>query len=272
MGEYNREIQEAASILSRSTRASASSGAGFSAESGISTFRDPGGIWDQIDPMEAGTVEGLIRTIDKNSEKLVPLFLNMLDSFEQADPNSGHMALAALEELGILQTVITQNVDNLHQEAGTSNLVEVHGNLFQMVCMGCSRRKGVDRRSHIKAVREKLLAIKGFDLTSLLTLALNCDICGSVMRPDVVMFGEAVKDLNRAFQICLDTDTMLVLGTSGVVYPAASFPREAKKAGASVIVINPTENAFGDVSDVYIPMRSGEALPLIVAQIRKNID
>jgi NAD-dependent deacetylase len=270
MGKYDREIADAASILSRSTRASASTGAGFSAESSIATFRDPGGIWDQIDPMEAGTVEGLISTIDKKADKLVPLFLNMLDSFEQADPNPGHQALAALEDMDILHTVITQNVDNLHQEAGTLNLVEVHGNLFQMVCTGCSRRRSVDRRAHVRSVREKLLAIKTFDLTSLLTLALNCGICGAVMRPDVVMFGEAVKDLNRAFQTCLETDAMLVLGTSGVVYPAASFPRQAKEAGAAIIVINPTENAFEDVSDVYIPMKSGEALPLIVAQIQKT--
>ncbi len=97
---------------------------------------------------------------------------------------------------------------------------------------------------------------------------MTCDECSSLMRPDVVMFGEDVQDMHRAFQTAQNCDAMLVLGTSGVVYPAAYLPVEAKKAGASVIVINPKENAFAGVSDVYIPMKTGEALPEIVDRIK----
>jgi len=271
MGKWKQEIEEAVSILSKAKRASASSGAGMSEESGIPTFRDPGGIWDEVNPIEAGTTRGLIHTLEKNAEKIIPIFLKMLDSFERAEPNPGHTALFELEKMGILKTVITQNVDNLHKEAGTSDLVEVHGNLFRMACLRCGRKKTVDRKSYVRSVRDKLASFSTYDLSSLIKLAEVCDQCGSIMRPDVVMFGEAVKDLQRAFDVSFHSDVMLVLGTSGVVYPAASFPAEAKNAGAKIVVINPTENGFRNYSDVYIPMKTGEALPIIVEGIRKNL-
>ncbi len=270
MGKWGNEIEAAVSILSKAKRASASSGAGMSEESGIPTFRDPGGLWDEINPIEAGTVRGLINTLEKNAEKIIPIFLKMLDSFEKAEPNPGHTALFDLEEMGILKTVITQNVDNLHKEAGTSDLIEVHGNLFRMACLRCGRQKMVDRKSYVRSVRDKLKSFTAYDFNRLISLAEVCDHCDSIMRPDVVMFGEAVKGLQRAFNASLHSDVMLVLGTSGVVYPAASFPIEAKNNGARIIVINPSENGFQKYTDVYVPMKTGEALPIIVEKIRHN--
>ena len=111
-------------------------------------------------------------------------------------------------------------------------------------------------------------SLKDYNLYSLMSIAPKCNRCQSMMRPDVVMFGEAVQELPRAYQIAKDCDVMLVLGTSGAVYPAASFPAEASKSGARIIVINPTENAFSSVTDVYIPMKTGEALPAIIKKIR----
>jgi NAD-dependent deacetylase len=270
MGKWEKEIEAAVSILSGAKRACASSGAGISAESGIPTFRDPGGLWDEINPIEAGTAAGLVNVLEKNADKIIPIFLKMLDSFEQAEPNPGHIALFDLEKMGILKTVITQNVDNLHREAGNTDLIEVHGNLFRMVCMRCGWLKTVDRKSYVGSIREKLISFTVYDFNSMISLADICEQCDSIMRPDVVMFGEAVKGLQRAFSASLNADVMLVLGTSGVVYPAASFPIEAKNAGARVIVINPTENGFQNYSDVYIPMKTGEALPIIVSKIREN--
>ncbi len=270
MGKWKNEIEAAVSILSKAKSACASSGAGISEESGIPTFRDPGGIWEEINPIEAGTARGLVNALEKNAEKIIPIFLKMLGSFEQAEPNPGHTALFDLEKMGILKTVITQNVDNLHKEAGTSDLIEVHGNLFRMVCLRCGWQKMVDRKSFVRSVRDKLKSFTAYDFNSLISLADVCDQCDSIMRPDVVMFGEAVKGLRRAFNASLNSDVMLVLGTSGVVYPAASFPIEAKKAGARIIVINPSENGFQNYTDVYIPMKTGEALPIIVEKIRDN--
>jgi NAD-dependent deacetylase len=269
MESWDKEIDEAASILARSTRAVASCGAGISAESGIATFRDPGGVWDTLDPAEVGTVDGLINTLERDAKKLIPLFLEMLDSFEQAEPNPGHRSLVDLEVMGILKTVITQNTDNLHQEAGSTSVIEVHGNLCRMVCVSCGRRRRFDRKSLIGDVKSRLKSLKKYTLSHLISLAPQCDLCGSMMRPDVVMFGESVQQLPEAYGAIQGCDTMLVLGTSGVVYPAASFPFEAQKRGAKVIVINPRENAFAEVTDVYIPMKTGEALPLVVNRIKE---
>lgn len=270
MSEYRNEIEAAAGILSTATRGSAFCGAGNSAESGIATFRDPGGLWDVVDPMEMGTAEGFISALDRNADKLLPVFMGILDSFEQADHNPGHKVLAELEAMGIVQSVITQNVDNLHHEAGSTEVIEVHGNLFRMRCLACNSIKSVERKPFVRKIREKLTALTEFSLAGMVSLAPVCDTCSSVMRPDVVMFGEAVQHLPRAFGAAQSSDVMLVLGTSGNVYPAAYFPVEAKKSGARIIVINPTENAFKAVTDVYIPMRTGEALPLIVDKIKET--
>jgi len=264
------DLENAAALLSKASRTVASCGAGISAESGIATFRDAGGLWDRIDPIAVGTPAGLVNTLKQNAAVLLPLFLELLDSFEQASPNPGHRALADLEAMGILTTVITQNVDNLHQEAGNTDVIEVHGNLFRMKCLACETVSTYDRKQLIGETRKRLTSLTAFTLDALTALVPKCPACGFISRPDVVMFSEAVQDLPRAFEVSGNCDVMLVLGTSGVVYPAASFPLEAKRAGARVIVINPTENAFSSITDLYIPMKTGEALPAIVDLIRKN--
>ncbi len=264
MGKWHDEIDEAASILSRSKKVAVMSGAGVSAESGIPTFRDAGGLWDRMDPLEAGTTGGLFAQLEQNAEKLKPLLIELLDAFEASDPNPGHLALAELEKMGILKTVITQNFDNLHREAGNTNVIEVHGNVFRARCLSCDQTEIIGRKPFIKEIRKKLESITILDFSAITSLASICKKCSSVMRPDVVMFGEQVQEMPEAFLAAQNCDAMLVLGTSGVVYPAAYLPVEAKNAGASIIVINPKENAFGSVTDVYIPMKTGEALPAVL--------
>lgn len=264
MGKWNREIEKAASILAESNYVTATCGAGVSSESGIPTFRDPGGIWDRLDPAEVGTISGLVSTLERKADSLLSFFFDFLDTFERAEPNPGHYAIAALEEKGVINTVITQNVDNLHQEAGTKSLIEVHGNFFRMTCTSCRHQLTVDRKPFVRDIRNKLKSMTSFDLGSFLSMAANCSECQKIMRPDVVMFGEMVQDLPRAFDEAEKSDAMLVLGTSGVVYPAAYFPIKAKQAGARIILINPNENPFPGQTDVYIPLKTGEAMPAIL--------
>lgn len=265
------EIKRAANILANAKRAVASCGAGISAESGIATFRDPGGVWEKLNPAEVGTSDGLIRTLTNNPHKLMPFFIELLETFEKADPNPAHHALGDLEQMGILRTVITQNIDNLHIEAGNTDVIEVHGNGFRIRCLSCGCTEPKDRRQLIRETLQKASEIKDFTLENIASLMPPCPECESVTRPDVVMFGEAVQDIPRAFDAAKSCDVLLAIGTSGMVYPAAYLPFEAKQSGATVIVINPNENAFSPVSDVYIPMPAGEAMGKIIDELKQTV-
>lgn len=262
------EIEKAAKILAGAEHAVASSGAGISAESGIATFRDPGGIWDRLNPAEVGTVDGLMEMLATNPQKLLPFFMELLDALDRSEPNPAHRALYELEQLGILKTVITQNIDNLHHEAGNTDVIEVHGNVFRLSCISCRRTESRGRRVLISRIREKIAQMTEFTLPAIKEMMETCAYCGSIMRPDVVMFGEAVRDIPRAFSAARNSDVLLAVGTSGAVYPAAYLPYEAKDAGARVIVINPNENAFSDISDVYVPLKAGGAMAEIVEAVK----
>ena len=260
-------IERSAELLRNSRYAVASTGAGISAESGIATFRDVGGIWDRIDVSSVATPEALIKTVEKTANELIPYFLEILDSFVTARLNPGHTALAKLENLGILKSIITQNGDNMHREAGNENVVELHGNFFRMRCLLCGLKKQEDRIDISKKMIERIKGLKDYSLSSLLSIAEKCPNCQSLMRPDVVMFSEEVQHVDEAFSDTEKCDVMMVLGTSGSVYPAASLPHEAKKRGAKIIVINPGEDNFSRISDIHIPMKKGEALPLILENL-----
>jgi NAD-dependent deacetylase len=264
-----KALQAAAALLAKASHAVAFSGAGVSAESGIPTFRDPGGVWDRLNPAEVGDTRGLLAALEKKPEKLVAMFMELLAVFDAAAPNPGHKALFDLEGLGILKSVITQNIDNLHQEAGNTHVIEMHGNGFRFRCLSCRNRRTHDRHALIYQVKERLASLPDFSPASIFSAMPVCDLCGSGMRPDVVMFGETVMEIENAFVQARSCDVILALGTSGVVVPAAQIPAEAKAAGAGVIVINPNENGFARVCDIYIPMKTGQALPLIVEQIKK---
>ncbi len=271
MNVWANEIKKAVEILAEAQRVVSFCGAGISEESGISTFRDSGGLWDHIDPWEAGTPTGLMSAIENKSDVLMPLFTDIINSFRSADPNPGHLALASLESMGKMNAVITQNVDDLHYEAGSTKVLEVHGNLFKMRCLSCSATKKINRKSFLDDFGSRLQSLKTLSMNGLISVAPTCESCGNVMRPDVVMFGEAVQSLPESSQLVRNCDAMLVLGTSGVVYPVAEFPVQAKNNGARIIVVNPTENAFSSVSDLYIPLKAGIALPDIVKQLKEFV-
>jgi NAD-dependent deacetylase len=260
-------VHKAADIIKETRTLVAFSGAGMSDESGIPTFRDPGGLWDRFDPEEIGTGPGLLNALVRIPEKIRELVNETINTFYHARPNPGHLALYTLEKMGILRSVITQNVDNLHEEAGNSRVIEMHGNLYRQRCLACGEKKLFQKMDLLDRVRDALEQIRAFELSTIMRLLPQCR-CGSPMRPDVVMFGEAVQDLHEAFREAETCEVMLVLGTSGVVFPAAALPERAKFAGAKVIEINPGVSTYRGIADVLIQAKTGEALPMIIRRIQ----
>lgn len=239
-------IQRAAQALRRARKTIALTGAGISAESGIPTFRDPGGLWDRYDPEEYATIEAFRR----NPAKVWQMMRDFTE-LKTARPNPGHFGLVQLEQMGFLRCIITQNVDNLHQDAGSREVIEFHGNMRQVVCQGC----------------RKLLPLEDISLEA---LPPYCG-CGGVFKPAGVFFGEPIppEALSRAYEESKSCDLMLVIGTSAVVYPAADMPRVAKEAGARLIEINPERTDLtGWVTDFIIQGKAGIAIPRIVAEIK----
>ena len=238
-------IKKAAGLLARSTCAMALTGAGVSVASGIPDFRSPGGLWERYDPMAVATAEALASRPGLAWEFL----LDALSVIGPARPNGAHLALARLEAAGKLAGVVTQNIDGLHQAAGSKNVVEFHGGMGRYFCMGCGRE-------HDPA---GALALSAADIPW------RCGDCGGVVRPDVVFFGEAIPldALDKSGQLALAADLIIVAGTSGEVAPANLLPREVKARGGAVVEINLVESAYKGLSDVTIAAPAEVALPAL---------
>ena len=240
-------IQRAAQDILIAKRITALTGAGMSEESGIPTFRDKGGFWEHFDPNEYAHID----TFYTNPEKP----WQMMRAFQQkvkAVPNPGHLALAELEKLGYLQVIITQNVDNLHQQAGNTDVIEFHGNFRRAICLSCGRYYKMGE----------------LDLER---LPPHCE-CKGVLKPDAVFFGEPIpgEAFSRATEVSRNCKLMLVIGTSAVVYPAATMPIVAKQNGASVIEVNPEPTSLsGSISDYILLGKAGEILPGIISELKK---
>jgi len=264
---YERELEEAARIIAGARSAVAFTGAGISAESGIPTFRDPGGLWDRFDPDEIGTLEGFTIFARRYPDRLRQLLQESVDHFGRAQPNPAHYGLAELEKMGLLKSVITQNGDDLHSIAGSTRVFEVHGNLYRFKCLTCGGTRKHNREEILDRI-SGVLAKEPFKVEELLSVLPKCE-CSGFMRPDVVMFGEAVQQLPESFLEARSADVLLVLGTSAMVWPAAGAPYEAKRQGARLIEINPTTNAYRDITEVYIKDLSGRAMPQIVDKVKE---
>lgn len=259
------QLQQVASIIASARNLVAFTGSGISAESGIPTFRDPGGLWDRYDPDKLGT-EG-VATLGKITVEGRAFFQEMVDTLERARPNPGHLALAELERMGILSSVITQNIDNLHWEAGNTTIIEVHGNLYRLRCLTCGRTFKLKKGEDLPAMAQRLAEVNQQDSLELAGLMPKCQ-CGGLTRFDVVHFGEPVQDFPQAEHAAQSCDVMLAVGTSGVVTPAALLPGYAKGAGATVIEVNATGSYFSSIDDFTIVEKAGDALPRIVAAVR----
>jgi NAD-dependent deacetylase len=238
--------QQIADRISRSKYGVALTGAGISVESGIPDFRSPGGLWSKYDPREFGYIE----SFRANPGKVWRMLVELDEVLLRADPNPAHLALAELEKRGILKLIITQNVDSLHQRAGSAKVVEFHGNNRTLRCDSCGQR----------FPRETV---------SMKSLPPRCP-CGKALRPDLVFFGEPIAGdaYQRAMAAAKKCDFMLVVGTSASVAPASYLPRIAKENGAFLLEVNPEISELSyHMTDFHIAESAGVALPGIVAAL-----
>ena len=242
-------IKKAAQDLAAARHVVALTGAGISIESGIPPFRGKGGLWERFDPMEIAHIDAFMRDPAKVWNVLVKEMKAIVDA---AQPNDAHKGLVKLETMGKLKTVITQNIDGLHQAAGSTDVIEFHGNFAWQRCMNCSRKYETSK----------------VDISVIPPL---CS-CGGILRPDAVLFGElsSTDAMWRARQAAFDCDLMLVIGTSAIVQPACMMPVYAKQSGAKVVEINPDRTPLtGAISDYLIRGEAGDIMNRILAQMNK---
>jgi NAD-dependent deacetylase len=224
-------------------------GAGVSTESGIPDFRSAGGIWAQFDPYVVASIEGFRRDPARVWE-FYGLRLNVL---EEARPNAAHAALAELEARGFVQALVTQNVDGLHAQAGSRDLLEVHGSIATASCPSCGRREERER------IRE------------LLPLP-RCADCGTVLKPDVVMFGELLPSaaIDRAKALAQAAQLLLVVGSSLEVWPVAGLPEETLAHGGKLAIVNRDATPYDDRADLVIHDSAGEVLAQCVRSMSSS--
>lgn len=241
--------EQVAERIRRSRYAIALTGAGISVESGIPDFRSSDGLWSKYDPLEYAYIESFRANPAKVWRMLVELDTVLL----KAKPNGAHLSLAELEKRGMLRVVVTQNVDSLHQRAGSKVVVEFHGNNRTLRCDACGWR--VPREA-----------------VSLASLPPMCS-CGTALRPDLVFFGEAIPTdaYNQALAAAEKCDFMVIVGTSASVAPASHLPLFAKRRGAFLLEINPRASELSHhMTDLRIAEPAGVALPAILTAIDNN--
>jgi NAD-dependent deacetylase len=243
---HAKEMEKAVSSVRSARYLSAFTGAGISVESGIPPFRGENGLWTKYDP-ELFDISYFRRRPAESWKLLKTLFY---DTFRDARPNDAHAVLARLEAAGTLKALVTQNIDNLHTIAGSRNVIEYHGSVRELVCIECKKRKPADPEA-------------------LENLPPTC-ACGGVLKPDIVFFGEEIPlhALMKVESTVEKTDAMLVIGTTGEVYPAAFVPLEAKRNGALIIEVNVLPSSFtNEVSDIFLQGKASEVMAELGAAI-----
>ncbi len=236
------DIVEAARFLCSASEVLCLTGAGVSAESGVPTFRDAQtGLWSRFNAEELASPQGF----ERDPGLVWRWYMWRLAQLEEAAPNLGHGALAELAGLCERFLLVTQNVDSLHEQAGSADVLHLHGSLFEFRCAACA------------APHHLTEAERGANTPP------ACGLCGDLVRPDVVWFGEslpwdAVEEAAAAAHRC---EAVLVVGTSGLVYPASQLPLIARQAGATVIDVNPEPGPISAIADIFLQGKSGEVLP-----------
>ena len=251
------KINKVAEMIAVSKRLVVFTGAGISTESGIPDFRGPDGLWTKVDP-EDFTIDRFLRSGDTR-RKVWYLFVEggaLLD----AEPNRAHLAIAELEKMNKLSSVITQNIDNLHQKAGNNpqKVHELHGNMQWLVCLDCGGRYPVAE------MRKKHPSPDHFPV---------CEKCRGILKPGVVFFGEALPHdtLQMAEKESEQCDLFMVIGSSLVVYPAAYMPLYAKQSGAKIVIINMEKTGQDDIADVFINAPAGDTMTRIIAKLKEIV-
>ncbi len=243
-------IEKAAALIKESAYTVAFTGAGISVESGIPPFRGDGGLWSSYDP-QILNLETYLTSPEESWPVIKKLFY---DFFGQAKPNSAHFALAEIERIGMLKEIVTQNIDHLHQLAGSRHVLEFHGRSNYFVCTHCKR--------YFKS-SELILEEQPPKCLS--------PNCKSLLKPDFVFFGEGIP--HRAYEASLsvvqNAEVLIIIGTSGEIMPASSLPNIAKQAGCTIIEINPNLSRFtSSISDVFIQAKAVEGLNAILKILR----
>ena len=242
-------VRQAARLLRGRRDAVALTGAGISVESGIPAFRGTQGLWGKYDPAEYATIGAFLR----DPAKVWKMLSEIASLCGEASPNQAHAGLAELEGMGIVRSVITQNVDGLHQAAGSRQVIEYHGNMESLVCIACWKQY---------PTRERWVDFA----------APACD-CGQVLKPNVVLFGEPIPWLaqERAEEEARTCGVLLVVGTSAEVSPACDIPRIAKRAGAAIVEINPERTRLtSTVTDIHVSGSASAVLGRIVGFLRNK--
>lgn len=238
-------IRKAAKIICQSKKTIALTGAGISVESGIPDFRSAGGLWERFNPMEYGTIEAF----QADPEKVWQLLEEVSHLLARARPNPAHIGLGRLQEMGLLHTIITQNVDFLHQEGGATRVIEYHGNAKTLSCLWCHQRYNEDQLGG--------------------QIPPKCS-CGKILKPDVVFFGEPIprKALEESFELATSCSALMILGTSGEVAPANTIPETAKRVGATIIEVNVEPTVLTQyLTDVFLQGKAGEVVGKLVKEV-----
>jgi NAD-dependent deacetylase len=238
-----KNIEKAIELLKKAKHITAFTGAGISVESGIPPYRGEGGLWSKQDPRVLEL--NYFKTNPEASWKVIrEIFFNY---FSDAKPNAAHLALAEMEEKGNLKAIITQNIDNLHQEAGSKTVYEFHGNAQKLSCLKCG--KSYDAQPEL-----------------LKKIPPRCTTCQGILRPDFIFFGEQIPQeaYKKSEEESKKADVFILAGTSGVVVPAALIPQYAKQNGAVIIEVNPERTAYSEsITDIFIKGKAGEILEKI---------
>jgi NAD-dependent deacetylase len=236
-------VQNAREWLHSARTIVALTGAGISAESGVPTFRGAGGLWRQYRPEQLATPEAFAQ----DPVLVWEWYLWRRRLIAEAEPNPGHRALAAFEQTNPAFSLVTQNVDGLHERAGNRNIVKLHGDIWRSRCLKCGDENG-DARTEISPLPP-------------------CCACGGILRPAVIWFGEGLANgvWNAAERAVQSADVVLVAGTSSVVYPAAMLVPLAKQWGAKVIEVNPDETPASALADASLRGPSGRILPELLS-------
>jgi NAD-dependent deacetylase len=229
-------------------------GAGLSTESGIPDFRSPGGIWDKYDPSDFYFQK--IISSEASQEKYWKMSREFYQVMKDAQPNPAHMAIKQLEDMGKLLAVVTQNIDHLHHKAGNSpdKIIEVHGTAFTVSCLSCGRQYG---RPEIEERMDSGVRVP------------YCDDCSGFLKPDTISFGQAMPQdkMERAFMHARECELCMVLGSSLVVYPAASIPVQAVQSGAKLVIINRDETPMDGMAHVVINESLSTALTQMLTHV-----
>jgi NAD-dependent deacetylase len=248
-------IEQAADLIRSSRQLVVLTGAGVSKESGVPTFRDSmDGLWAQFDPEQLATASAFQR----DPGLVWRWYEYRRQTIRPAQPNGGHYALARLQQLYPHTRLITQNVDDLHEQAGSTDVIRLHGRITDNRCSANCR--GISTLIDVTAEQRAA------------EMPPPCPYCGALVRPGVVWFGEALPSLalSTAFRAVEQADVMLVVGTSGVVRPASDMPFLAKRAGAKIIEFNPIASAITEIADLWLQGPSGELLPRVLDALERH--